>query len=200
MLWNSITALLPRVFKSMYSLCVGMHFCACGRVFGTLFVFINNKVIRNCNLLAKRITAVITMARPQPQHNPTAPFQSQYQLNPPHRTTNPIHLVISMRVYLCRLAVFTGCILESWDPWFIVVPPTSQRASEHASGSSISVFVMISPHCMYIFSYTLYRFAVYFCFHYFLIWRFICPWLISMFFFYPNRRVFSHISCDEELY
>lgn len=82
MLWNSITALLPRVFKSMYSLCVGMHFCACGRVFGTLFVFINNKVIRNCNLLAKRITAVITMARPQPQHNPTAPFQSQYQLNP----------------------------------------------------------------------------------------------------------------------
>lgn len=154
MLWNSITALLPRVFKSMYSLCVGMHFCACGRVFGTLFVFINNKVIRNCNLLAKRITAVITMARPQPQHNPTAPFQSQYQLNPPHRTINPIHLVISMRVYLCRLAVFTGCILESWDPWFIVVPPTSQRAS--TLPAQVSLFLLWFPRIVCIYFHILY--------------------------------------------
>lgn len=44
------------------SLCGSVHLGVCGRVFGTLFVFINNKVIRNCNLSAKRITAVITMA------------------------------------------------------------------------------------------------------------------------------------------
>lgn len=131
--------------------CVSLHHGACGCVFGTLFVFINNKVIRNCNLLAKRITAVITMAT---QHrtirrNPTAAFQCRPGLD------IPIHLAVSMRVYLCRLAVFTGCILVSPDPWFIVV-----AATEHASGSSIPaaavVVALISTPLLavYIFSYT----------------------------------------------
>jgi len=112
--------------------CVSWHLCACGRVFGTLFVFINNKVIRNCNLPAKRITAVITMATlnhqpigPSAHHNPTAPFQSHAPKNPIHIL---IHLAISMWVYLCRLAVFTGCILESPDPRILVpllLPPPS---------------------------------------------------------------------------